>query len=144
MKIVRISLAGLAAAIFDSIFAVLTCGWLFRWVYEIEPANVWKPMDSPPGPIVYIGWLVFSIVFALVYVVLSKGIPGQNRPVKGLVFGLCVWAVGMLPGMLAMYSFMNIAVAVVIYWTATGLIRTPLKGLIVALICEGKPGRSAD
>ena len=136
MRIGRILIAAIAAAVFSSVVSFVTCGWLLNWVYRLEPVNVWKPMEGPPGPMLYIGGLVLSLVFILVYAVFSKGIPGKFRPVKGFVFGLCVWAVGIVPGMFSLYSFTNIATTVIIYWTILGLVRTPLQGIIVALICD--------
>ena len=90
-------------------------------------------MDAPPL-IYYIVAVVMNIVLAFVYALLAKGIPGKNKLIKGLVFGLCVWAVGTLPAMLGTYLFMTVAATVVIYWTISGLVFTPLIGLIIAAI----------
>jgi len=90
-------------------------------------------MDTIPVAY-YQGLLALNIVLAFVYALLVKGIPGKNKLTKGLVFGLCVWAVGTLPTMLATYMFMTVGLTVVIYWTITGLIFTPLMGLIIAVI----------
>lgn len=134
MKLVRILIASVAVTIFGAVVGGLTCGWLFNWVYKIEPTNVWKPMDGPPGVVFLVGSLVLSLILVLVYAMLNKGIPGSNRLLKGLIFGLCVWAVGVLPGMFATFTFMTVATTVVIYWTTWSLVVIPLKGLIIAAI----------
>lgn len=134
MKLGRILIAAVVISLFGAIFGGLTCGWLFNWVYKLEPTNVWKPIDSAPGLQIQIGVFLLNVVFAVVYALLKKGIPGKNKLTKGLVFGLCVWAVGMLPGMFSTYSFMTVATGVVIYWTLLGLVEIPVKGLIVAAI----------
>jgi len=134
MKTGKILIAALVASLFNAILSGVTCGWLFNWVYKLEPTNVWKPMDGPPGLAFYIGGLLLNIVFTVVYALLRKSIPGENRCAKGLVFGLCVWAVGMLPGVFTTYAFMTVATGVVIYWTVLGLVETPLRGLIIAAI----------
>lgn len=134
MKIWRIIIAGVAVSVFNAVIGGLTCGWLFSWVYEIEPTNIWKQMDAPPV-MYYVLAVVLNTVLAFVYALLSRGIPGKNKLIiKGLVFGLCVWAVGILPGMLSTYMFMTIALTVVIYWTVLGLVVMPLMGLIIAAI----------
>ncbi|MDY6914524.1 MAG: hypothetical protein SVT52_08730 [Planctomycetota bacterium] len=135
MKIWKPLVAGLIVQVFNAIVGSVTCGGVFNWVYRLEPTNVWKPMDGPPGVTFYVGFLVLHIVLAFVYVLLKKGIPGPNRVIKGLVFGLCIWAVGTLPGMFATYLFMTVATQVVIYWTIMGLILSPIKGVIIAAIC---------
>jgi len=130
----KILIAALVASLVGAIFAGVTCGWLFNWVYKLEPTNVWKPMDGPPGLAFYIGSFLLNVVLAVVYALLRKGIPGKNKLTKGLIFGLCVWAIGMLPGMFSTYSFMTVATGVVIYWTILGLVEMPIKGLIIAAI----------
>lgn len=134
MKIGKIVIASVAVAIFNAIVGMLTCGGVFNWVYKLEPTSVWKPMEGPPGVTYYVGSFILSIILVLVYALINKGIPGKNKLVKGLVFGLCVWAVGMLPGMFATYSFMTVATTVVIYWTILGLIQVPLEGIIISTI----------
>lgn len=134
MKIGKILIAGIVVTIFNMIVGAVTCGGIFNWVYKLEPTNVWKPMDGPPGPMVMAGSLVLSIILSFIYALINKGIPGKNRFVKGLVFGLCVWSVGMLPGMFSTYAFMTVATTVVVYWTILGLIKIPLEGMIIAAI----------
>ncbi len=135
MKIVRILIAGIAAAVLSAVVGGLTCGWLFRWVYDLEPTNVWKPMECPPGVETYVGILVLGILLAVVYALLKKGIPSKNVVGKGIVFGLCVWVVGILPGMWATYSFMTVNTTFVIYMTLHGLVMSPIKGIVIAAIC---------
>ncbi len=135
MKIGKILIAGVVVTIFNAIVGGVTCGGIFNWVYKLEPTNVWKPMSgNGPGVGFMIGGFLLSIVLSVVYALINKGIPGKNKFVKGLVFGLCVWAVGMLPGMFATYSFMTVATTVIVYWTILGLITTPLEGMIIAAI----------
>ncbi|MFH2137767.1 MAG: hypothetical protein ABII88_04600 [Candidatus Omnitrophota bacterium] len=134
MKFGKILLAALVITIVDAVIGGVTCGGVFNWVYRLEPISVWRPMEGPPGSVVYAGMLVLNIIFAFVYALLINGIPGKNRLTKGLLFGLCVWAVGLLPGMFSTYIFMVVSTTVVIYWTVSGLIHIPLKGLILAAI----------
>ncbi len=134
MKIKKILIAGVVVTIFNAIIGAITCGGVFNWVYKLEPINVWKPMEGPPGVMFMIGSLVLSIILVFVYALINKGIPGNNKLVKGLVFGLCVWAVGVFPGMFVIHSFMTVANTVIVYWTVWGLIQVPLKGMIIAVI----------
>lgn len=134
MKMGKVLIAGVAVTIFNAIVGGVTCGGVFNWVYKLEPTNVWKPMDGCPGAMFMLGSLVLSIILSFVYALINKGIPGGNKLAKGIVFGLCVWAVGMLPGMFATYTFMTVAPTVVVYLTIMGLITTPLQGMIIAAI----------
>jgi len=134
MKIGKILIAAVAVLVFNAIFGAVTCGGVFNWVYKLEPTNVWRPTYSCPGLAFFIGSFLLNIILAVVYALLRKGIPGKNKLTKGLIFGLCVWAVGMLPGMFATYSFMTVATGVIIYWTILGLVEMPIRGLIIAAI----------
>lgn len=134
MKIGKIIIAGAVVTIFNTIVGILTCGNIFSWVYKLEPTNIWKPMNGGPGAIFIICSFALSIIFSFVYALINKGIPGKNKFTKGIIFGLCVWAVGMLPGMLAIYTFMTVATTVVVYWTILGLIKAPFEGMIISTI----------
>lgn len=133
MKIGKLLAAALAVSLFGAILAALTCGWLFNWVYKLEPTHVWKSLGAP-GPLFHLVGFLLNIILTAVYALLRHGLPGKNKFVKGISFGLCVWAVGMLPGMFCTYYFMTVATGVVIYWTLLGLVEMPLKGLIIAAI----------
>jgi len=133
MKLWKIFIAAIAVTLFDMVVAMLTCCSLFKWVYTLEPTFVWKPFQAP-SPLFYVGSFMLTFILADVYVILRKGIPGSNKYLRGLNYGLCVWAVGVLPGMFALYSFMTVNPTVVVYWTLLGVIQIPLEGLIIATI----------
>lgn len=134
MNIKKIILAIIVVAVFNIIVGMLTCGGAFSWVYKLEPTNVWKPFTSVSMPLMMIGIFIMDALFVFVYALINKGIPGQNSFVKGLVYGLLVVLVGLVPGMISTYLYMTVATTVVIYWTIWGLIVSPIKGLITAAI----------
>jgi len=133
--------AGLVVTVFDAIVVVITFLPLYHWVYSLEPTNVWKIGDIQIGMIfgmlfyLWVGILVLNIILALVYSLLRKGVPGNSELIKGLIFGLCVWAVGTLPGMFLLFTLTTIATTAVTYLTIHSLILCPLKGIIIAAIC---------
>lgn len=134
MNIKKMILAIIVVAVFNFLVGMLTCGGAFSWVYKLEPTNVWKPMESVSFPIMIAGILLVDAIFVWVYALINKGIPGQNRFTKGLLYGLLVVLVGLIPGMIATYTYMTVATTVVVYWTIWGLVVSPLKGLITAAI----------
>lgn len=91
-KVIGILIAAVAITVFDIIVGAATCGGVFSWVYEIEPVNVDKPIEGAPPMCFLIGTFVMNVIFALVYMLICKGVPGKNSLIKGLVYGLCVWA----------------------------------------------------
>lgn len=142
MRLIRVVVAGVVVTAFAAGFGMLTCGWLFTWVYELEPTSVWKQMDMPPMEFL-IGSLILAFVLAAFYELLKKSIPGRGFIAKGLMYGFFVWAVGVLPGMLATHTFMTVATEAVIYLTVRGLAVGLIEGALIAAICGSGSKASA-
>lgn len=136
MKAKKILISGILIWLVNFISGCLTCGWLFNWVYKLPP-NIWKAPEEimTPGNMsgtILIG-ILQAILFASVYVLLYKGIPGKGIK-KGMVYGFLVWSVGAFTGIAIMPFYMTIATTVVVYWIIQALILNVLDGLIVAAI----------
>lgn len=134
MNIKKLILAIIAVAIFNFLAGMATCCSTFSWVYKLEPTNVWRADENVSIPFAILGMFIVDAIFVWVYALINKGIPGANRFIKGLLYGLLVVLVGLLPGMVATYTYMTVATTVVAYWTISGFIISPLKGLITAAI----------
>lgn len=134
MNIKKLILAVVLVSLFNVLFGAITCGGAFSWIYKLEPTNVWKSMDNFSFPLMILSDVFINFIFVLVYAIIKSGVPGKNKVAKGLLFGLLVWLVGMLPGMIMTYLYQSIATTVVIYWAIWGLIVSPVKGLIAAAV----------
>lgn len=134
MKISKVLIATIVVSVFNFIVGALTCGGLFSWVYKVEPVNVWKPMTNAILPYMIAEILIVNLLFVVVYALIQKGVPGKNKFTKGLIYGLLVWLVGLVPGMLATAIYMTVSKVVILYWTVWGLIVSPLKGIIASAI----------
>lgn len=133
MNLKNVIVAGVAAEVVKFVFVMLTCGWLFMWVYSLAPTNVWKPWAMEGLILMAAGGLVLNILLAYVYALFYKGIPGKGL-MKGIWYGFGVWLVGTLPGMFAIYTLMTVANVVVIYWTVQWLVGNMLLGAVIAAI----------
>lgn len=133
MKIGKVVLAGVVVGILKSIWGWLTCGWLFNWVYTLEPTSIWKPVEEMPFGMMNVTNILFAFLLALVYALINKGLPGKGI-VKGLWFGLFVWLVGALPGTFALGMVTIMAHGVVIYWLISFLVVNLWQGLLIAAI----------
>lgn len=136
MNLKRLILAAVVITAFNVLVGGLTCGSTFSWIYKLEPTNVWKSMatENFSLPIAAISTFFIDLLFVIVYAIINKGVPGKNRYIKGGLYGLFVWMVGLVPSMISTYLYMTVATTVVIYGTILGLIVSPLKGLIAAAI----------
>ncbi len=127
-------LATVAVFVFKIIAGVTLCGGIFSWVYTLAPVNVWRPMG--PSKRLFAGMFLASFLFVAVYQLLRKAFEGMPTWKKGLAYGLCVWAAGIVPGMIATYVFMTVNTAVVAYWTLSMMILVPVQGGIVAFLLQ--------
>jgi hypothetical protein len=117
----------------------LTCGWLFSWVYELEPTNVWKFTKENPPTGAVMGWVllgdfVLALILVGIYNLIKGGIPGQGAR-RGLNYGLIVWALS-LGGMFATLMWTTINPGVVLYWTLVGLVIFMIKGAIIGAMVK--------
>ncbi len=136
MKINRILIAGVIIWIVGTVFGILTCGWIFNWVYQLPP-NIWKDTASMMSTGNMVGanivGIVGAIIFAAMYALLFNGIPREGVK-KGVTYGFIVWLIGALPGIASMAFYMTIATTVVVYWIIQALVLNLINGAIVGVI----------
>lgn len=124
-------LAGIVMIIIGAIFGGLT-GPLYA-----ETPQLWKPMEP------LINWLVgmwiiniiIGIIFGLVYGKIQQGIPGGGTK-KGLYYGLILWLVGTIPGMMITLHTMAVPTILVAAWTIQNLVAIPLAGVTIVKTYE--------
>lgn len=135
----RIGITAVILTIVGFLFSWITCGWLFNWVYALEPTSVWKGMEMNAAwyAMMLIGGFILNLILVGVYDYIRKGIPLSGIQ-KGLCFGVIVWLVGTLPGMVSSYAFVAIATTVIVYWTVQLLIKYLLFGAVIAYFYELK------
>jgi len=140
MNKTRLLLLTLLVFVIHTVVVMLTCGWLFSWVYALPPVEIWVPMETMTSPqtMMYLNLLalVIAFFFVFVYAIIYKGIPGKTWT-RGLMYGLLLWLASSI-GMASMIFLMNISPFVVIYWMAQGLLISLLSGLFVGGLYKGK------
>jgi len=136
MNTIRILISGFVMWLVGTVFGLLTCGWLFNWVYLLPP-NIWKDpaVTMSTGNIIgaNLTGLVAAIIFASVYALLYKGIPGDGIK-KGMTYGILVWLLGAVSGIATMPFYMTIATTVVVYWILQALVLNLINGAILGVI----------
>lgn len=140
MNYARILIGGIVILIVSTFYTMLTCGWLFTWVYEIEPI-IWKSpalmmtQDNIIGSLA--SGLLGALVFIFLYGVFYKGIPGKGVK-KGLMYGLLLWLLTITMGIIGMPFYMTIAWTVIVYWILNFLVWHLIMGLLVGAIYKPK------
>lgn len=133
----RILLAALAVTVFGITWGMLTCGWLFNWIYALPPVGVWKNFETMITPLFWVinivGHYVLSVIFVLVLAWIQSAFKG-GRVGKGFRYGIAVWLVGILPGMFGTYMWMAVNPWWPVYTAINQLIALPICGIIAAAI----------
>ena len=138
MNTKKIILSSVVIWIVSVVFGFLTCGWLFNWVYQLPP-NIWKTPEVMTVNLIWMNLigLLTAIIFASVFALLYKGIPGQGIK-KGINYGFIIWLVSALSGMITMPFYMTIATTVVVYWIILALALNIINGAIIGAIYKEK------
>ena len=135
MNIKRIALSTLVIWVFSSVWGMLTCGWLFTWVYQIPPTTIWKTpvqmMQTGNMAGMYAVGLLLALAFVLVYAILYKGLPYKGVK-KGITYGLLAYLLSM--GFITMPFYSIVAWQVVIYWIANFLASSIIMGALVGWV----------
>lgn len=120
MKVGRWFLAGLAFGIIAQVIGGIIYGAIFPHWYDCSK-EFFRPMDHPGFmiglPLLNSGQ---GLLLALVFPVLYPGIPGKSHIVKGAIFGLLIWLISTLPGLISQ--------------VCTTVLRFPLPCLIYTLV----------
>lgn len=140
MNKTRLLLLTLLTFVIHTVVIMLTCGWLFSWVYALPPVEIWVPLSVMTNPQTQMSLgilgLLIAFFFVFVYAVIYKGIPGKTWT-RGLMYGLLLWLPTSL-GMASMIFLMNINPIVVVYWMIQALVISLLSGLFVGGWYKGK------
>lgn len=115
---------------------VHTLGAMLTMGYYADPANfgLWSnlmmPAEGPPGTGFFVGSLVVNLaiglVFAGVYSMLRKGIPGKGL-MKGFNYGLLLFVLVGLPYTLTTYLLLAVPAMLLIAWA--------VESLVIYLVC---------
>lgn len=129
-KLKRSMVIIIVGLVISFLYGSITCGWLFNWVYSLEPVNVWKPASGSFFWQMPLATFIWVIVFVLGYGLIHTGISGRGIK-KGLLYGVIVWLLATVPRMVHLYVIMTVSTTVLIYWCMAELLHNLLLGAII-------------
>jgi len=100
---------------------------------DYNNAAVMRPWDDPLMSLFFVYPFVQGIIFAWVWDK-SKALFQGTSAKRGIRFGLAMWLVATVPGMLISYSSFPLSLLTIISWTVSGLITSIAAGMIFAKI----------
>lgn len=144
LKIKRIIIAGVVVAvvaqIIHAIFAQLEMKYYILPTYLPVWSKLMMPAAGPPPMSFLLYSLLFTavgtILMALAYAIIKRGIPGKNIIQKGLVYGLILVLVSAIPYYLTMILLINLPLALLTSWLVATVVHYLVGGVIIAAIVK--------
>jgi hypothetical protein len=135
MNLKKVLIAGVVGAVINAIYSILVSSQLIiPYVKRVTPSDLWIPETGFHTFIMIIFGFAICILWAFGYALLYKGIPGTGLS-KGVIYGLLLWLLVMLPNNLALQLHTNIWPEFNwVYLSVDSLIRRIILGMICALI----------
>jgi hypothetical protein len=99
----------------------------------VKTVQLWKPMTGSWWYFMIVIDIIEGILYAMVFSMVSGGIPGEGWK-KGLNYGIILWLVSTVPGMLMTYSTMAVPDVLVASWLFGGLLSLIVSGILIAAI----------
>lgn len=117
------------------IYSMTVCTQLLiPWLKEVTDPGLWVEETALYLPTMMVFGLAVCFLWAFGYALLYKGIPGTGIA-KGVVYGILLWVLGILPNMAALYLHTTISAEIIwVFITANGLLRGIVLGATYALI----------
>ena len=139
----RLLIAWFVTGLFFSLWGLITCGTLFRWVYFIDPSVIYNTgllnFSFQWASLAVLGNFIFAAVFVMIYSIIHSSIKAKGIK-KGLIFGLLLWIMG------SFLFFLRVSInlkpfVVFLYWTINDFFVFLICGVIISLIYEKKDKR---
>ena len=126
--------------VFRTIESMMTMDYYMDEAYFPVWSKIMMPTAGPP-PIEFtytsiIFAFIGGLLFAGVYNVIAKGVPGKTVLRKGINYGLLIWIVAGIPFSLSMVLLINLPIDLIAFWTVTTLIIYLLAGAALVKIVK--------
>ncbi len=117
------------------IYSMTVCTQLLiPWLKEVTDPGLWVKETALYLPTMMVFGLAVCFLWAFGYALLYKGIPGTGIA-KGVVYGILLWILGILPNMAALYLHTKISAEIIwVFITANGLLRGIVLGATYGFI----------
>ena len=137
MNFKKIITTGFIVGMLSNLWGLVTCQWLFKWVYFLVPAGVCNTamLGADKRWLLTMGALkiIIAILTTFGYALVYKAIPGKGIA-KGMAYGFLLWLLGFLPSRLLLYMSTSLSYSLILYWIINDLLSYMLIGACVAAL----------
>jgi hypothetical protein len=114
--------------------------------FYMDPAyfGVWSKVmmptaGAPPAEFYYTSIaasLIIATIFAAVYAMVKGSLPGKTDVAKGLKYGIILFIMVQVPGLLSMYLLINLPAVLLVYWGISSALISLVGGIIFSKIIK--------
>jgi hypothetical protein len=113
--------------------------WIFPYMFpglnaEYSKTGMFRSWSDPLMYYVYLNPIILGLILSWVWQKIKTLYKGKKSINNGIKFGLTVWIISTVPGMLMTLSSFNISLLMVFTWALTGFIQLVLAGMIFGKI----------
>jgi len=129
-------LFAIVAQVIHTIGAFASMGYYTDPAYFALWSKLMMPAAGAPPTEFFVLTLALALITALfyagAYAMLMKSIPGKTYVKKGLVYGLLLFLVAIVPGYLSMALLINVPFALVAEWVLESLVALLIGSVVIA------------
>lgn len=121
--------AGIAMFVIGLVFTFLINAIIPSLALEYSNTQIFRPWTDPAMSIFFLYPFVLGVVLSWVWDKTKKLLKGTKTE-KAIYFGLSVWLISTVPGMLITYSSFQVSATLIFIWALSGLIDGVISGLV--------------
>ncbi|MFC1723419.1 hypothetical protein ACFL0V_04740 [Nanoarchaeota archaeon] len=131
-------LYAIIAQVIHSISALLSMSFYTDEKHFALWSNIMMPGQGSPGVEFYLVSFVFALIvgfiFSLIYALFRESLPGKSTAIKGLFYGLILFALGQIPAFFMTYLILAVPTLLLVIWAVEGLIILLVTGMVIAAL----------
>ena len=140
----RIIIAAIVFAIIAQVLHTVESMLTMDFYMDPEYFGVWSKLlmptaGPPPAEFFYasvISSLIIALIYAVFYDVVRGSLPGKTFIKKGLQYGIILFMIVQIPGLLGMYLLVNLPTLLLVYWGISSLVISLIGGIVFAKIIK--------
>ena len=120
--------------------SMLTMDFYMDEAYFGVWSKLMMPTAGPPPTEFYVASIasaaIIALIYAAVYDMLKGSLPGKNDLMKGLNYGIMLFILVQIPGLLGMWLLINLPAMLFVYWGIGSLVILVIGGIVIAKIVK--------
>jgi hypothetical protein len=119
---------------------MLTMDFYMDEAYFAVWSKLMMPTAGPPPSEFYIASITSAVIIALIYAaaydMLKNSLPGKTDLMKGMKYGILLFVLVQIPGLLGMWLLINLPALLLVYWGIGSLVMLLIGGIAIAKIVK--------